>query len=231
MKKSVIMGMVFVTAMSFTAHGAPGGKGIFERVAEGQVKIQESLYGTEKVKVDGKEVVRAVSLASLPEAVRRSKQDDLINKLSGVKATELRDYLNSSESKAVELARTSVLEKLLATKEYAESIKENAEAKEISDAADAMVILLSNTPRARDGKDASSHDLATLTLADQASNILQWSSAQRKNVSEIIKLQDQFMTDGMKSREALEKAYAKQKGVDIEVAKKAVDKIKELCKG
>jgi hypothetical protein len=216
MKKSAILGMVLATTMSFSAFAA-GPKTLLERVAEQRAKIEESLYGKDKTgKVN--------SLASLPEADRRTKQDALIDKLTGDKATELRDYLRQGD-KATELARTETLSQLLAAKTYAESIKDNAEAKEILDASNAMVKLLANSTRAKDRNDE-----ATITLSEQSANILKWSSAQRKNVTKIVELQDKYMTEGMESRAALDKAYSEVKGVSLEVAKKAVDKIKELCK-
>lgn len=216
MKKSVILGMVLVTTMSFSAFAA-GPKTLLERVAQQKEQIQESLYGKDKT---GK----VIALASLPEATRRTKQDALINKLTGDKATELRDYLRQGD-KATELTRTETLENLLAAKTYAESVKDSAEAKEILDASNAMVKLLGNSTRAKDRNDE-----ATVTLSEQASNVLKWSSAQRKNITKIVELQDKYMTEGMESRAALDKAYAEVKGVTLEVAKKAVDKIKELCK-
>lgn len=215
MKKSAILGMVLVTTMSFSAFAA-GPKSVHERVAQQREMIQESLYGKDKT---GK----TIGLASLPEAVRRTKQDALIDKLTGDRAVELRDYLR--QDKASELARTETLEELLAAKTYAESVKDNAEAKEILDASNAMIKLLANSTRAKDRNDE-----ATITLSEQSGNILKWSSAQRKNVTKIVELQDKYMTEGMESRAALDKAYSEVKGVSLEVAKKAVDKIKELCK-
>lgn len=234
MKKSAILGMVLVATMSFSAFAGPGAKGLFERVNEGRAPLQQALYGTEVVRdkdgkalkdKEGKDVVRAISLASLPESVRREKQDLLIKQLTPDKAREVREFLRSAENKNEEITRTEMLEQLLLTKNYVEVLKEGTEAKELASTVSAGIKLIANSTRAKDRGDE-----ATSTLVQQSVNMLKWSSAQRQNVSKIIELQDKYMTEGMESRAALDRAYSEVKGVTLEVAKKAVDKIKELCK-
>ncbi|MNK84581.1 hypothetical protein D3C87_1044330 [compost metagenome] len=236
MKKSVVMGMVLVATMSFSAaFAAPAGKGLFDRAMEGKAPLQQALYGSEVVKgadgkpvidkATGKEVTRPVSLSSLPAEVRVVKQNALIDKITGEKSKDLREYVRSSENKSVELSRTDILENVLLAKNYVDKLPEGADKTAALREVDGVIKLISNSTRAKDRGDE-----ATMTLVQQSVNLLKWSPAQRKNVTDIAILQDKYMMEGMESRAALEKAYSEVKGVTLEVAKKAVDKIKELCK-
>lgn len=235
MKKSVIMGMVLVATMSFSAAFAAPGKSPFDRALEGKAPLQVSLYGKEVVKdadgkplidkTTGKEVTRPIALASLPKEVREVKQNKLIDQITGEKTKDLREYVRSAETKAEELARTDILENILLAKNYVDILPAGAEKIAAAKEVDGVIKLISNSTRAKDRNDE-----ATMTLVQQSTNILKWSPAQRKNVTDIAILQDKYMMEGMESRAALEKAYAEVKGVTLEVAKKAVDKIKELCK-
>lgn len=93
-------------------------------------------------------------------------------------------------------------------------------------AINAGIKVLSNAKRAEDRKDD-----ATLALSEQVGNIANWKPAQRLIFVKFAERFDALVTQGMETRPALEKAYGEAKGItDPAAVKKAVEKIKELCK-
>jgi hypothetical protein len=222
MKKSAIIGMVVATVMSVSAFAA-NSKQMDARIT-GEIKtVQEQLRG-EKGK-DGK-VGRIIGYETMSESAFAEKKGALVAKVSSDRATELRDYVDSG-TKAEQIAKMETLENLYAAKRAAETVPGNAEATEILNAVNAGLKVLALVKLAEGRKDD-----ATLALADQVGNIANWKPAQRLIFAKFGERFDVLVNQqGMETRPALEKAYGEAKGItDPAAVKKAVEKIKELCK-